>query len=401
MLGNTPDYEIHLNKKTDRVYLSKALYESTLVPDKLEGLKELRKPFRILSKVFDAKESHEFIKQGKELNLRITEGQRQEIVAKFYEDTRGIFSLQIQKYTTESQQPHKTYFTFTNDEISRLYYFIQNIALLPIRGEQHQKFDDEFLKDITLTKQQALQLITKYPDLAAELQKSNISQADILALGYRKEQLGIFHRLLVDTVSFEQYKVENKCKTMEGVWQFFFEKNTWIFGYGLNYIFNTPLEGKKLEQVVSGYNAFSAGKRIDALLQTRGMISSLCFVEIKTHQTELLKKEYRPESFEVSQELVAGIGQVQKTVQKSVKQLSTKIDLKDGDHNPIGKSVFLYQPRAVLVIGSLEEFVTEHGVNEAQYSSFELFRRNIFNPEIITFDELYERARYIVESASV
>ena len=39
------------------------------------------------------------------------------------------------------------------------------------------------------------------------------------------------------------------------------------------------------------------------------------------------------------------------------------------------------------------------GNNEEKYSSFELFRRNIQNPEIITFDELYERATYIVTSA--
>jgi hypothetical protein len=59
--------------------------------------------------------------------------------------------------------------------------------------------------------------------------------------------------------------------------------------------------------------------------------------------------------------------------------------------------VFLYQPKAFLIIGSLEQFKTEHGINEDKYSSFELFRKHITNPEIITFDELFERARYIVE----
>ena len=63
-----------------------------------------------------------------------------------------------------------------------------------------------------------------------------------------------------------------------------------------------------------------------------------------------------------------------------------------------GERLFLYQPRAVLVVGSLGEFQGEHGINDEQYSSFEMFRRNIVNPEIITFDELYERARCIVDS---
>ena len=35
-------------------------------------------------------------------------------------------------------------------------------------------------------------------------------------------------------------------------------------------------------------------------------------------------------------------------------------------------------------------------MNQEQFRSFELFRRNTFSPEIITFDELYERAKFIV-----
>ena len=52
-------------------------------------------------------------------------------------------------------------------------------------------------------------------------------------------------------------------------------------------------------------------------------------------------------------------------------------------------------PKSFLVVGSLKEFTAAKGVNEARHRSFELFRPNL-NPEIITFDELYERARFIV-----
>ena len=44
----------------------------------------------------------------------------------------------------------------------------------------------------------------------------------------------------------------------------------------------------------------------------------------------------------------------------------------------------------------LSEFSGEHGENEEKFSSFELLRRNLTNPEVITFDELYQRAKYIV-----
>ena len=54
-------------------------------------------------------------------------------------------------------------------------------------------------------------------------------------------------------------------------------------------------------------------------------------------------------------------------------------------------------PKSFLVIGNLNEFTNGHGVNEDQYRSFEIYRKNILSPEILTFDELYERTKYIVQ----
>jgi hypothetical protein len=36
-------------------------------------------------------------------------------------------------------------------------------------------------------------------------------------------------------------------------------------------------------------------------------------------------------------------------------------------------------------------------VNESKFQLFELFRRNAHHPEILAFDELLERARFIVD----
>jgi hypothetical protein len=49
------------------------------------------------------------------------------------------------------------------------------------------------------------------------------------------------------------------------------------------------------------------------------------------------------------------------------------------------------------VAGSLGEFEAEHGTNLRKFRAFEMFRRNLVAPEVITFDELYHRAKYIVE----
>lgn len=81
----------------------------------------------------------------------------------------------------------------------------------------------------------------------------------------------------------------------------------------------------------------------------------------------------------------------------ALRKLQEKLELKNGLGDPTGDIVFTHHPRSFLVAGNLGQFVTENGVNDDKYRSFELYRRNIDQPEIITFDELYQRAKLIVE----
>ncbi len=97
-----------------------------------------------------------------------------------------------------------------------------------------------------------------------------------------------------------------------------------------------------------------------------------------------------------SAELVGAVAQVQGTVHGAVEQIGARFVGKDVNGAPTGEEAFNFQPRSFLVIGSLSEFTGPNGVNAEQYRSFELYRRNTAWPEIITFDELYERASYIV-----
>ena len=162
------------------------------------------------------------------------------------------------------------------------------------------------------------------------------------------------------------------------------------------------LAGKELEQTVRGFSVSGAGKRVDALMKTRAEVSSLCFVEIKRHDTSLLaSKQYRPGVWSASQELVGGIGQVQETVRAAIRTLSAPFRPADERGNPTGEEIYGFEPRSYLVIGSLSEFASEHGVNEEKFRSFETFRRNISRPEIITFDELLHRARFIVGNEAI
>lgn len=388
------ELSIHGNKRPDRTYISPAIDEKDLITQHVRKI-------RIVSKVIDSSEEHIFAKVKKELVLRVTSKKRQELVAKFYEDTRGVFTLTFQKFSAKDGTPHKVSFSFIGDEIRKVIEFLQSISELPLEDRASIKLDDSRLKEIIKSKDQLRKLFNENEEILTEFLKNDITKSDIVTLGFRKKQLNTFDKLLNDKDYFKKLKVDYNVVSDELLWQKFFEKNTWIFGYGLNFFFNSPLEDQKLEQVVAGFNFNSSGKRVDALLKTRGLINSLCFAEIKTPDAPLLKlvkEPYRPESWQISSELSGAVAQIHKTVQKSIKSIGTKTDIKDNSGNLTGEQVFLYQPKSFLIIGNLAEFIGDEGINEDKFASFELFRQNLRYPEIITFDELFERVKFILKN---
>src|SRR5690606_24882476 len=124
-----------------------------------------------------------------------------------------------------------------------------------------------------------------------------------------------------------------------------------------------------------------------------------CFVEIKTSETELVR-EYRPGVFAPSIELAGAVSQIQVTVQRALEDLT---EVHRPNHpvtgDPTGETLFQFQPRSFLVIGNLGELDSPYGANKDKFRSFELFRRSLRWPEVMTFDELYARAKFIVDDA--
>jgi hypothetical protein len=376
---------IHLNKRTGKTYVSPRI-------DTRGG-----RPIRIASKVFESSEpARHAIEQGK-LVIRVGEKSRQEIVAKFYEDDRGIYLLTFQKWNSDSGKPYeKSHFSFRGDEVARIIQFLVDIKRIDLTNPGKVNLTDEELRRVLLSNDQARQLVSDNQELFASLVANEITARDVVAVGYRRTQLERYSRLLNDPEYFEAER-EILHTTREGVWQRFFEENTWIFGYGLSYIFLGHLAGDGLEHVVRGYSVAGEGKRVDALMKTRALVSSLCFVEIKRHDTPLLQSDpYRSGCYAPSDELAGGVVQVQGTLQVAAEHLANFVEPKDEQGNPTGERLYNYQPRSFLIVGCLEEFVGPRGVNENRFRSFELFRRNVLSPEILTFDELLERARYIV-----
>ena len=368
----------------------------TYISPSLQAFGDKERRVRIASKILPSEDGYEYAKERDEVVLRKKPDAKTYITAKFLEDTRQTFVLTVQKFVSETGQPYGTGFSFVGEEIGRFCEFLANIQSVDFKTRAKVNITDEELRKIALTTHQAKTFVTENQDLFAEVLKSEVTTEDLIAVGYRKKQLSVYENLLSDQNYFDILKNKKNCSN-EGLWQKYFEKNPWVFGYGLGYIFLSGLDDKKLEQVVQGHSIDSHGKRVDALMKTKGIISNLCFIEIKTHATELLEsKPYRSGCWAPSKELAGAIAQVQGTVASAVENLSSKINPSDKEGNPTGEEIFNYQPKSYLVIGSMNEFVSDNGVNKDKLRSFELLRKNTSNPEIITFDELYERAKFIV-----
>lgn len=229
----------------------------------------------------------------------------------------------------------------------------------------------------------------------------SITEQDIALLQKRRSKLDYFSKLLDDTDFFEKEKNQlGENKRVEDVWQNFFENNSWIFGYGLQLVACEGLDDRKLEQIIVGNDILTgAGKRIDALLKTKGSISKLLFCEIKTHLPNLLIEPYeRPGVYVPGKELRGAVAQIQKTIHKATLKIHDNYCRPtDTSGEPTGEELLFVKPRGIVVIGKLDDFKTVNGINYEQLSSFEMYRQQISGIEILTFDELYERVKYIIE----
>lgn len=204
-----------------------------------------------------------------------------------------------------------------------------------------------------------------------------LSNDDVNLLLKRKEHLEKFENGLKENIA------------IEAKWQSFFEKNKWIFGYGLNY------QILKQEQTQPHYGGTrvtgSGGQKGDFLTSTTGDLSFTVLVEIKLPSTPLLQgsSEIRNGAWSLSKALIDAVTQIQANIQTWDKNGSNQNENKDDLE---GRNIYTVRPKGIIVIGKLGELD-----NRAKLETFQRFRSSLYGVEIITFDELYGRAKFIVE----
>ncbi len=228
------------------------------------------------------------------------------------------------------------------------------------------------------------------------LNQGAILSHDLVNFGYRREQLDWFRRMMNEPTGFQGYAADIGINdsSEEKVWQVFFAKNPWIFGYGLDYRYRQILqrEWSAGSQTLAGQgNEFG-----DFLL---GDNKFTTFVEIKKPSTPLFGSAInRSGAWKLSNDLLDAFSQILE--QKAAGEL--RFQNVPALYDDAGNAIFQrpVDSKVVLIIGRWDTLQGSEQVRAVKTLTFERFRRDSRNVEIITYDELFERAQFIVEGGS-
>lgn len=364
-------------------------------------------PVRIVHKVFDPATETDLEFDGTRWLLYESPKGRVQFTLFISRRPGHVSELRIERiqHNASGKAVAKTLVHLQDDDARRLVELLRNLAHFPVEGQPTTRIDDALLADLLarpeqIAPDQVVRLYRTNPALFRNVISSDVAANDVVALAKRRAQVARFRTLLTDRSAFDAATSETRDGSPERVWQEFFEENPWILGTGLSGQLFTSWSEEKLEQVVAGSSVVGSGKRADAFLRTSGVIRFLTFAEFKTHLTPLLKnRDYRPGVWAPHQEVVGGVAQAQTTVELAVRQIGTALQEKAEDGSDIiGEVTFLTRPRSYLVVGHLDQLLGEGGgPHREKVRSFELYRRSLREPEIVTFDELLARAEWVVE----
>lgn len=312
----------------------------------------------------------------------------------YIKEKDDIEGIEIIKLVAGKEIQKVKFNKFNFQQLRTFLDFINSIDLKGISSGRISLSDDSLDVSDEDTQKKIITLLSRESggDLIADLlSKGIVTNQDLVNTGYRKQQLKIFKKLLSENY-LETYKSEiNMSQSQpEKVWQYFFKKNQWIFGYGLDYRFQGILQD---EFHASDSTASGSGTVIsDYLLGDKRFTT---FVEIKLPQTPLFKKNpNRSNSWKLSSDLIEAYSQILEQKASGMLKIEGTNKLYDSADNEIKQSS--YDSKTVLLVGTWSQIQedSERTLNIKE-KTFELFRRDSRNIDILTYDELYERANFI------
>jgi len=172
-------------------------------------------------------------KEGAEVRLKTTEKGEQEIKAYFFEDTKQVKTLTVQRWMTKTGNPHiSDSMVLYGDQLELLLKFVKAYSGIPSYGNGKLEIPldvalEKSKENIQVSEDAVIEYLKNNPSLIKTIVESEIDEGDLISLSYRKKQLTKFNKLLSDDEYFNKKKSDlAKIRTTEGVWQSFFEENT-------------------------------------------------------------------------------------------------------------------------------------------------------------------------------
>jgi len=206
----------------------------------------------------------------------------------------------------------------------------------------------------------------------------SLSEADINTILGRRDSLQRFEEMLGESQGFSELQ-----------WQDFFERNGWIFGYGLRYKYLSILQR---EARLSKGDLGGGDVPITDFLLSDSRFTRL--VELKRPSTPLFEvRKNRSRSWRLSRDLTDSVSQI--LAQKASWEMQAGQANYDSQGNRVREQIA--DVDCILIIGSRSQIDGTEKEVEIKLRTLELFRRNLRNLEVLLYDELLERARFIVD----
>ena len=352
-----------------------------------EIINKIRRIKKMMSDVITTKSTSLSSAIGQDIELRVTETSRfifrPEIVDNPHDKTacvRGNFIFQRKKKTGQWED-------YKNQDLSRLKD--SEWIKLELKSSELKKLITELdkyyeifkkfgivlgEKSFVVTPENAREIIEKFlqnPENFKKLQELQINDLKKLNLISSINSL----KNVLKTWS------DNKKNGDESYWQTFFKENSWIIAQ----IFSYPVILLQNQAYVGGKGINNKGGNVVDFLYKNSLSDNVLLVEIKTPITPIVGSAYRNKSYSISSDLSGSITQI----------LNYKDELQKDYHRLVRQSTKIFQtfnPKCMVVVGTL----SDSSLNTEQKRSFELFRSDSRQVEIVTFDELFQKVQMLV-----
>jgi Domain of unknown function (DUF4263) len=329
--------------------------------------------------------------------LRLTGNSRKtQVSALVTQDDRMIKRLTLHTFKSRAgdwvKSIEKDEFTFRADEFKRLLDFLSQIEFINLSNEENFQIEDISTKagPKAIIDASDRGIIDRIKDMT-EKKRSGLLHS--LQQSLTDEEINI---LLGRRQGLEEYEEHMHLGDWnEAKWQDFFEREQWVFGYGLDYRVMRQF-GREMTVGVGGTD--NQNKPVIDFLMS--FTDYTVLVEIKRPDTPIFRASRggRSGTWEFSPEFMSAVSQI---IEQKAEWLSFA---QTGEHYSKSGTEALKartkNAKSILVVGSRDEFARSENprIRNVMSDTFELFRRENRSIDIITFDELLERARFITRS---